>query len=183
MTTRVKKTKNASNTAEKQRKSRKPRKMPKGVPFKKNDPITGEKDERINRTGRPVNFDQLRALGQQLGHELVLDRRGKPILSPDGQPMTATEQIMRQMMADPKQRLDWLFITYGKPAERREVTGKDGAPLVSPTLDKDVDERINRAISSLANALGEIVSGTPDEQNSEVVPAEQTPVAGTPLPS
>lgn len=122
--------KNISNTATKQ-----PKKMPKGKPFKKNNPETGEIDERINRSGRPINFDQLRALGQRLGHELAHKSDGKPILSPEGQAMTTTELIMRQMMTDPKQRLDWLFITYGKPAERREVTGKDGAPLGSPALD------------------------------------------------
>jgi len=123
-----------SNTAEKQRKPASPRKMPKGKPFKGNDPVTGEKDERINRKGRPKSFDQLRALGQQLAEE-TFTIAGRPVPAPDGQPMTQVEAIMRQMMNDEKQRLDYLYITYGKPSERREVTGKDGAPLGSAALE------------------------------------------------
>jgi len=67
-----------SNTAEKQRKPASPRKMPKGKPFKGNDPVTGEKDERINRKGRPKSFDQLRALGQQLAEE-TFTIAGRPV--------------------------------------------------------------------------------------------------------
>lgn len=93
---------------------------------------------RINRNGRPKSFDQLRALGQHLGDEIVMGRDGKPILAPDGQPMTATEMIMRQMMQDEKQRLDYLHIAYGRPPLKQEVTGKDGAPLGSAALDLSV---------------------------------------------
>src|SRR5258707_1439302 len=57
--------KNRSNTVAKVRKATGKKKMPKGVPFKKNDKETGEKDERINRKGRPRTADALK--------EMVLD--------------------------------------------------------------------------------------------------------------
>ena len=125
---------NRSNTAEIQPKKRKV--MPKGKPFKKNDPATGEVDARINRNGRPKSFDQLRALGQQLAQELAMARDGKPMLAPDGKPMTIIELIMRQMMQDPKQRLDYIYIAYGKPNERLEHSGPNGGPI--PLFDMDV---------------------------------------------
>ena len=120
-----KKVNSGSNTAVKLRK----KKVPQGKPFAKGN------DPRRNLRGRPKSFDQLRALGQELSHEWALGDDGKPLLAPDKKPMTITEAIMRQMMRDPKQYIDWLYITYGKPSERHEVTGKDGAPLGVPPLD------------------------------------------------
>ena len=50
----------------------------------------------------------------------------------------------------------------GKVATAVEVTGKDGEPI------KTDDEGHNRAISKLADALGEIVSRTGTKQDGEV---------------
>lgn len=41
------------------------------VPFKKNDPETGEKDERINRKGAPGTTSAMRAFIKAIGAELV----------------------------------------------------------------------------------------------------------------
>jgi len=39
-----------------------PKKKPRGKPFKKNDPVTGEKDERINRAGTPPRGASLKEI-------------------------------------------------------------------------------------------------------------------------
>jgi hypothetical protein len=158
-----------SNTATKQAK---PRKMPKGKQFVKNDPITGEKDERINRKGRPKSFDQLRALGQQLAEEISVNA-GKPLLAPDGQPMTQVEAIMRQMMQDEKQRLDFLYITYGKPSERREVTGKDGSPLGSAALDmQTIGKYLSDGDLIILQQAAEIIERAQRTYNAAILAAE-----------
>lgn len=94
--------------------------MPKGVPFKPNDPVTGEKDERINRAGRTLGagFDSLRKMALGIAQETALDRYGKPVLAPDGvTPMTIGETILRMMAQDPKRQQAFLEISNGKPQE------------------------------------------------------------------
>lgn len=153
-----------SNTATKQAK---PRKMPKGKQFVKNDPVTGEKDERINRKGRPKSFDQLRALGQQLAEETYFKK------APDGQPMTAVEAILREMMQDEKQRLDYLYITYGKPSERREVTGKDGSPLGSAALDmQTLGKYLSDGDLIILQQAAEIIERAQRTYNAAILAAE-----------
>jgi len=79
---------------------------PKETQFKKGDP-------RINRKGRPKSFDALRALAQQLAHEVVETKQGN---------LTAVEVILRQMAKDPKQRVTFLEYAFGKVPSNVDVT-------------------------------------------------------------
>lgn len=91
----------------------------KGKPFKANDPETGDKDPRINRTGKRAGpgFDNLRKLAELISEEIAIDREGKEIPAPDGNPMTIAEFILRCMAADPKRQQAFLEISHGKPTE------------------------------------------------------------------
>lgn len=79
-------------------------------------------DKRINRLGRPKNFDALRALALQIGHEPIKvgDRR-----------YTVTEAILRQwaVSKNPKLQQAFIEIAYGKVPDKLEMTGKDGSKL------------------------------------------------------
>ncbi len=69
-------------------------------------------DPRINRKGRPKSFDALRALAQQLSHEIIESK--------DGQKQTAVEMILRTLaMKSPK---DFLEIAYGKVPQPVDLT-------------------------------------------------------------
>jgi hypothetical protein len=94
-----------------------------GKPFTKGDP-------RINRKGRPKNFDALRNLAQSISHEPALGADGKPIVI-DGHIITVAEIIMRQWMQSKNPQLQQAFINYayGKVPDKVENTGKDGAPI------------------------------------------------------
>ena len=67
-------------------------------------------DSRINRKGRPKNFDALRRLVQSIGIEVMLDKQGYPLLV-DGKTITRVQAILRQWASDPKRQRD--FIEYG----------------------------------------------------------------------
>lgn len=97
-----------SNTAAKQ--------PPEGKPFVKGDP-------RINRSGRPKTFDQLRSLAQEIAHEAAA-RGGKPVIV-NGKTVTVTEVIMRQwaQSKDPRLQQKFIEVAYGKTSEQVLLTG------------------------------------------------------------
>jgi len=86
------------------------------------NPIPGNKpfikgDKRINRKGRPKNFDQLRALAQKIADEALLTPEGK---------ITRVEALLRLLTSSraPADRALFLAYAYGKPKEEVEQTGE-----------------------------------------------------------
>ena len=69
-----------------------------GKPFVKND-------GRINRTGRPRSFDELRKLAQSIGDEIVTTSRGARI--------RLCEAILRSWAESKEPQLQRAFMEYG----------------------------------------------------------------------
>jgi hypothetical protein len=78
-------------------------------------------DPRINKKGRPKGFDQLRELALKLAAEIRTNAKGESA--------PTVEVILRQMIADPKQRAMFLEIAYGKVPLAVQVSGEEGGPL------------------------------------------------------
>jgi hypothetical protein len=72
-------------------------------------------DPRINRRGRPKNFDAFRRLAQAIAHEP----------DPQNPSITTVEGILRSWAASREPVLQKAFIEYcyGKPPEKLETTG------------------------------------------------------------
>ena len=89
-------------------------------------------DARINRRGRPKNFDALRTLTQQIAHEVVT-HNGEPVVVA-GHSLTVVEAILRQWAhsKNPALQIRFVEIAYGKVPDRLEVGGKadDAIPIV-----------------------------------------------------
>jgi hypothetical protein len=81
-------------------------------------------DPRINRKGRPKSFDALRELAKEIANEKIVSTDGKTA-------MTRVELILREMSLskDPRQRVAFLEIAYGKVPNAVELTGKDGGAI------------------------------------------------------
>ena len=98
-----------------------------------NPPTNGfdKRREHINRKGRPRNFDALRELAQQIGHEAVTagDKR-----------MTVTEVILRQWAQSKNPQLQRAFIeiAYGKVPDKLDVTsGGEAIKVVGLGINTD----------------------------------------------
>ena len=108
-------------------------------------------DARINRKGRPKSFDALRALAQQIAHEAAL-KNGEPLVI-DGHIITVTEAILRTwaQSKDPRLQQAFIEVAFGKVPQRQELSGPDGGALLD-------SKSIDRSLSALAHAVGEIIS-------------------------
>jgi len=93
------------------------------IPFKPGD-------ARINRSGPPKTFYQLREHVQELLQEPALDKNGKPVLDTNGQPLTNLDMLLRKWLKsdDPRLPIRLLEIAFGKVPDRISVTDEDGRP-------------------------------------------------------
>jgi hypothetical protein len=91
-------------------------------------------DPRINRKGRPRDFDAWRKLLQSIMDEPATDGKGDPIVigadkdGSGGHIATNAEMFARDWMKDRKGRRDFAANVYGKPKEEVELTNKE--PLI-----------------------------------------------------
>jgi len=87
-------------------------------------------DARINRKGRPSDFNAWRELGQQIAHEVLTDKDGNPVLI-DGHKVTIAEGILRKWArsTDPRLQMAFVEVAFGKVPVVNEVSGKDGGAL------------------------------------------------------
>ena len=108
-------------------------------PFVKGDP-------RINRKGRPANFDAWRALLVTIADEAAVQRskdgaikklvliqiplmqKGQPVFDELGEPVfidhyaTNAEMMARQMMSEPKHRREFIEGAFGKVPDQVDIT-------------------------------------------------------------
>ena len=109
-----------------------------GKPFAKGDP-------RINRKGRPKNFDALRELALQIAHEVAISKDKKCVVI-NGKKVTVAEAILRKWASSSNHQLQKAFIeiAFGKVPDITEITGKDGKSIkvktITVTRNPDVDE-------------------------------------------
>jgi hypothetical protein len=80
-------------------------------------------DRRINRRGRPRNFDAFRELCQKICHERV---------TVDGEVMTRLEVILRDWAGskDAQKQIALVQYGYGKPVDKIETTGLENKTTV-----------------------------------------------------
>ena len=91
------------------------------------------KDPRINRKGRPMSFDALRSLAQEIAHEAAKQSKeqgGQPVVI-DGHVVTITEAIMRSwaMSKDPRLQQKFIEVAYGQVPSVTRLEGTDGGPI------------------------------------------------------
>ena len=90
-------------------------------------------DPRINRKGRPKDFDSLRSLTQQIAHEVARkskEQGGEPVIV-DGHAVTITEAIMRSwaMSKDPRLQQKFIEVAYGQVPSVTRLEGADGGAI------------------------------------------------------
>lgn len=88
-------------------------------------------DPRINRKGRPKEFDALRELAKAIAHEPCTDN-GK-IMVINGKVVTVVENILREWAVSKKPELQKAFIeiAFGKVPDKIDLSMKDGKIFVT----------------------------------------------------
>jgi hypothetical protein len=96
-------------------------------------------DVRINRKGRPKDFDALRKLAQQIAHEAVL-KDGEPLVIA-GHVVTTAELVMRSWAAsrEPQLQKGFVEIAYGKVPDEMKVSGSLDCHVVIDIGDGDAE--------------------------------------------
>jgi hypothetical protein len=81
-------------------------------------------DARINRSGRPKSFDQLRKLAQEISIEKVKDSNGNTL--------TVAEAVLRKLVQSNESRALQIFLeyAYGAPPTKIETTGFENKTLI-----------------------------------------------------
>jgi len=128
-------------------------------PFKKGDP-------RINRKGRPKSFDKLRELALQIAHEEAKNKGECVVI--EGKKVTIAEMVLRQWASskNPTLQKSFMEIAFGKVPEKHDITS--GGKRIGETNPIIHD----RALSTLADALREKVSGENGDSNGSMASSE-----------
>jgi hypothetical protein len=86
-------------------------------------------DPRINRKGRPKDFNSLRELAQGIAHEAA--KQGNQPVVIDGHVVTVTEAIMRSwaISKDPRLQQKFIEVAYGQVPSVTRLEGTDGGPI------------------------------------------------------
>lgn len=128
-------------------------------------------DPRINRKGRPKDFNAARALAQQIAHEELIGEGDKPVTNRRGESVSRIEAILREWARSTNHKKQELFLAYaiGKPPSAVDVTS-GGEKLEQPKV--ITDEQYTRAISTLIDAVREGLSGTGAKQDGTLGASE-----------
>jgi len=97
-------------------------------------------DPRINRKGKPRDFQAFRELGQQIANEVLTDKDGNPVVI-DGHIVTVAEGILRKWSRsnDPRLQQAFVEVAYGKTPIVNQVSGPNGDALQVLIKYADVD--------------------------------------------
>ena len=96
-----------------------------------NKPGTFQKgDPRINRKGRPPDFDALRELAKEIAHEVATAGGSEIVIN--GHKVTVTEAILRQWFQskNPQLQRAALEIAYGKVPDNMQIGGNGDAIII-----------------------------------------------------
>ena len=88
-------------------------------------------DARINRKGRPKQFDAFRRLAVDMAGRPAGDADGSPVVGADGNPVTFAQAILLGWATSESPEAQRMFVeyAYGKVPAVTEITGKDGGDL------------------------------------------------------
>lgn len=122
-----------------------------GKPFVPGDPRIHKPDPnapRVHKQARPKTFENLRELSRTIGWELARDSRGKLILSPEGNPMTNIEMVLRRWLdsGNPVLQTRYMEIAFGK-VPNDAIVVKHSVEVIDVTV-QNVAE--NAAIAELS---------------------------------
>ena len=125
-----------------------------GKKFKPNDPVTGERDERINRNGANRKFADLRAMTLAVLHEELELKKGEAVIGK----MPFVENIIRQWLlsGDFSKQNRAIEIGYGKvPDELHHTYDED--EFIRRHINKFTDGELQR-IQAGENGLDILLS-------------------------